>query len=103
MSRTATRKPPIRTCIACRSKSDKAAMVRFVRSVEGQVSIDVSGRAAGRGAYLCLDPACLMKAGRSRGLVRALRVELDGSAWEGLERAFLAMCNEETQGAIGNG
>lgn len=49
---------PVRTCCGCGRKSDKRDMIRIVRSPEGMVSVDATGKAAGRGAYLCEDPSC---------------------------------------------
>ena len=49
---------PVRTCCGCGRKSDKRDMVRIVQTPEGMVSVDATGKAAGRGAYLCEDPSC---------------------------------------------
>lgn len=49
---------PVRTCCGCGRKSAKRDMVRIVRSPEGMVSVDATGKAAGRGAYLCEDLSC---------------------------------------------
>jgi predicted RNA-binding protein YlxR (DUF448 family) len=49
---------PVRTCCGCGLKSDKRGMVRIVRSPEGSVSVDTTGKASGRGAYLCEDSSC---------------------------------------------
>ncbi len=49
---------PVRTCCGCGRKSDKRDMVRIVRSPEGMVSVDATGKATGRGSYLCEDPSC---------------------------------------------
>ena len=49
---------PVRTCCGCGRKSEKRNMVRVVRSPEGTVSVDTTGKAAGRGAYLCEAPSC---------------------------------------------
>jgi predicted RNA-binding protein YlxR (DUF448 family) len=53
---------PQRTCIGCRKVRAKAALVRLVRGADGRVHVDDGGRAGGRGAYVCPDPACLGKA-----------------------------------------
>ncbi|HEX3219729.1 MAG TPA: YlxR family protein [Candidatus Limnocylindria bacterium] len=49
---------PMRTCAVCRSVHPKREMTRVVRMADGAVSLDPSGRAAGRGTYVCNDPAC---------------------------------------------
>ncbi len=53
-----TKHIPVRTCCGCGRKSDKRDMVRIVRSPDGTVTIDDTGKALGRGAYLCEDPSC---------------------------------------------
>jgi uncharacterized protein len=53
---------PQRTCIGCRQKRAKVTLLRLVRGTDGRVHVDDSGRAEGRGAYVCLDPDCLGKA-----------------------------------------
>ena len=78
---------PQRTCIACRDKTAKRSLIRIVRTPEGEVMVDPTGRANGRGAYLCDDPACWQRALKSNALDFALKVTLDESAKERL-RAF---------------
>ena len=53
---------PQRTCIGCRKIRPQAALLRLVRGADGRVHVDSGGRAEGRGAYVCPDPACLGKA-----------------------------------------
>ena len=70
-----TRDVPLRTCVACRTKTEKRRLVRIVRRADGAVVPDASGKAPGRGAYLCPRLAC-WKAGLSRArLSRALKLE----------------------------
>ena len=73
---------PERTCVACRSlqpseaKQPKRNLVRLVRSPQGDVSVDLTGKKPGRGAYLCANPVC-WQAGLTRGaLERALKTSL---------------------------
>lgn len=66
---------PQRMCIACRRSEAKRGLMRIVRDVNGRVSLDPTGKRAGRGAYLCHDPACWEQALRRHGLERVLRVE----------------------------
>jgi uncharacterized protein len=74
---------PVRTCVGCRCKRPKADLLRVVRGPDGVVRVDPKGRAPGRGAYVCLDPACVRVALSSGRLGRALRCE--GPLGEGLE------------------
>ena len=78
-------KRPVRTCVACRTGSDKRELVRFVRSGEGVVTLDPTGRVAGRGAYLCTSEECWSKARKAQILDRALRVKLSVEDYERLE------------------
>ena len=65
---------PRRTCVVCRSTTAKRTLHRIVRSPAGTVAYDPTGKAAGRGAYLCGQPACLDMAVRRRSIQRALKV-----------------------------
>jgi predicted RNA-binding protein YlxR (DUF448 family) len=65
---------PQRTCVVCRSTTAKRTLHRIVRSPSGTVAYDPTGKAAGRGAYLCGQPACLDMAVRRRSVQRALKV-----------------------------
>ena len=65
---------PRRTCVVCRSTTAKRTLHRIARSPAGTVTYDPTGKAAGRGAYLCGQPACLDMAVRRRSIQRALKV-----------------------------
>ncbi len=69
---------PQRTCIACRTTRDKRSLVRIVRTPEGEVVIDPTGKRAGRGAYLCQAQDCwqTVLAAGGRQLERALKVRI---------------------------
>ncbi len=67
---------PLRQCLGCREMKPKAELVRVVRSPEGAVSVDLRGKAPGRGAYVCRSADCLKKALRSKALGRSLGVEI---------------------------
>ena len=72
-----------RRCIACGQQETKAALRRFARAADGTVSFDPSGRAPGRGAYVCSDE-CFQAARRGRKLERALRVKLTDEDYDRL-------------------
>lgn len=78
---------PQRTCVVCREKDSKRQLVRIVRTQEGTVMIDPTGKANGRGAYLCDKPACWERAVNSDALARALRVALSADDRQRLQRA----------------
>ena len=65
------KKIPMRQCLGCREHKPKRELVRIVRTPEGQVSLDRSGRMNGRGAYLCHNPDCLRRAVKAKALERA--------------------------------
>ena len=50
---------PLRTCIVCRRKRPKRDLIRIVRTLEGRLDVDLSGKRSGRGAYVCADAQCL--------------------------------------------
>ena len=66
---------PVRMCISCRRTDAKRDFFRLVRDATGHVTVDTTGKRAGRGAYLCRATACWDQALKRRGLERALRVE----------------------------
>ena len=70
-------KVPQRKCIGCNESKPKKELIRIVRTPEGEMLIDGSERANGRGAYICNDPECLQKAIKSKGLNRAFKMNVD--------------------------
>jgi uncharacterized protein len=71
------KKLPQRTCVSCRDKTAKRGLIRIVRSPDGSVHIDQTGRLNGRGAYLCENPLCWQRAMKSGSLQHALKVDLE--------------------------
>ncbi len=67
---------PERTCVSCRTRGEKRGLIRLVRTPEGQVEVDTTGRRPGRGAYLCSNRTCWERALHRRALNRALRTIL---------------------------
>ena len=84
------KKIPMRQCMGCRERKAKKEMIRVVRTTEGTVSLDFSGKLAGRGAYVCPDMTCLKKAIKSRGLDRALEVTIPQEVIDRLEKEMEA-------------
>ena len=82
------RKVPTRTCTGCGETSTKRELVRFVRTPDGHVELDESGKADGRGAYLCVDPDCFELARRRRRLDATLRVRMEDDDYLRLRRDF---------------
>ena len=79
------KKIPMRQCAGCREMKPKRDMVRVVRSPEGNIAIDLRGKASGRGAYVCHDSACLRKAIKSGALARAFETAVPQEILEQLE------------------
>ena len=77
---------PQRQCMGCRERRAKRDMIRVVRTPEGTVSLDFSGKLNGRGAYLCPDPECLKKAIRSKALDRSLEVTIPQEVYDRLQK-----------------
>ncbi len=87
------KKIPQRQCMGCRERKAKKELIRVVRTPEGAVSLDFSGKLNGRGAYLCPDMACLKKAVKSRSLERALEVGIPEDVYQRLEKEMEAGSN----------
>ncbi len=68
------KRPILRKCVACGKEADKRDLIRIVRSKDGVVSIDPTGRAPGRGAYICRSLDCLNLAIKSKALSKSLKV-----------------------------
>ena len=68
----------MRTCIGCRESKPKQDMIR-IACYEGEIAVDVTGRAKGRGVYICKDPACLEKAKKTGAVKRGFKMNFDDS------------------------
>ena len=79
------RKIPQRQCVGCREMKDKKALLRIVKTPEGDILLDATGKKSGRGAYVCPDPACLKKARKSRALERAFDTAIPAEVYDALE------------------
>lgn len=66
------RKQPTRRCTGCGEHFPKSTLIRVVRDPEGNISLDLTGKRAGRGAYICRNSACLKKAQKSRRIESSL-------------------------------
>ena len=82
------KKIPMRMCVACRQMRQKKELVRIVRTPEGPVVRDSTGRLNGRGAYLCASLDCLNKAVKTRALERALEARIEPALIDELKEAF---------------
>ena len=84
----------MRMCVACREMKPKKELIRVVRTPEGEIVADETGRKNGRGAYLCRSEACLNKALKIRALDRALEQPLTEAAVDSLRQVIAGGGNE---------
>lgn len=78
------KKVPQRKCIACQDRDNKRELIRIVKNKEGQIFLDKTGKANGRGAYICNCSECLKKAIKSNALSRAFKMEIPEEVYESL-------------------
>ncbi|MBO8435148.1 MAG: YlxR family protein [Tyzzerella sp.] len=79
------RKIPLRKCTGCQEMKNKKELVRIVRNEEGEFSVDFTGKKAGRGAYVCPNEECLLKAHKSKGLERSFKSAVPAEVYEELK------------------
>ena len=84
------KKIPMRQCLGCRTMKPKRELVRVVRTPEGGISLDLKGKASGRGAYVCRNSDCLKRAIKSKALDRALNVPVPEELYESLRKEMEA-------------
>ena len=72
-------------CVGCREMKPKKELIRVVRSPEGEIDIDLKGKAPGRGSYLCPDQACLDKAAKNRLLEKSFSQKIEQEVYEKLK------------------
>ena len=89
MNQKNPRPQPMRKCVGCGERRTKKELVRVVKTPEGDIILDRTGRANGRGAYICPSTDCLSKAVRSRGLERSLGVRIPEEITETLRKELM--------------
>ena len=80
------KKIPLRKCTGCGEMKPKRELVRVVRSPEGEISLDLIGKAAGRGAYVCRSAACLRAARKARRLEKAFACTIPEDIYDRMEK-----------------
>ena len=80
------KKIPMRKCTGCNEMKPKKELVRIVRSPEGEISMDLTGKKSGRGAYICRSASCLNAARKAKRLERAFECTVSDEVWERLEK-----------------
>ena len=79
------KRPPQRMCTGCKTHRPKKELIRVVRDPQGGISLDLTGRKSGRGAYLCPDAACLRLARKAKRLERSLECAVPDEVYAALE------------------
>ena len=82
------KKTPIRQCVGCNEMKNKKEMMRVLRTADGSIELDTTGKKNGRGAYLCMTKECLMKARKNKGLERSFKMKIPDELYENMEREF---------------
>ena len=85
------KKIPLRQCLGCRERKPKRELLRVVRSPEGEIHLDPSGRSNGRGAYVCPSRDCLKRAIRAHALERAFGEAIPEEVYARLNAEMEAM------------
>lgn len=91
------KKTPMRMCVGCRQMRPKKELLRVVRTPQGEIVLDATGKKSGRGAYICPSESCFQQAVKQKQLERALEAALTPEVLEGL-RAKLAAARVQADG-----
>lgn len=79
------KKIPMRRCNGCNEQKPKNELIRVVKSPENEISLDLTGKKSGRGAYICNDIECLRKARKSRRIDRTFEMAIPDEVYNSLE------------------
>lgn len=85
-----TKKIPMRMCTGCGEMKPKRELVRVVKNSEGEISLDLTGKAQGRGAYVCRSIDCLKKARKSRRIERSFKCRIPDELYDKMESEMIA-------------
>ena len=85
----AIKKIPMRKCLGCMEQKPKKELVRVVKSADGDISLDLTGKKNGRGAYICNSTECLKKAKKRKSIERAFSMKIDDSVYDEMEEEIL--------------
>ncbi len=83
------KKEPQRTCIGCNQKKDKKDLIRIVKNKENEITLDITGKKDGRGAYICNDEKCLERVIKSKRLEKIFEMQITQEIYESLRGAIL--------------
>lgn len=91
------RKIPMRMCVGCRQMRPKKELLRIVRPPEGDITIDLTGKKSGRGAYICAQESCLLRAVKQKQLDRALETPIGEEIVSSLKECIALAARAETK------
>ena len=80
------KKVPMRQCVGCGEMKSKKELIRVIKTPEGEIVLDDTGRKNGRGAYICASMECLKTAVKRKGLERSLKVSIPTEVYDSLEQ-----------------
>ncbi len=83
------KKIPLRKCSGCGEMKPKKELIRVVRSPAGEITLDLTGRSPGRGAYVCPDIACLQAARKARRIERSLSCAIPPEIYDRMEQELM--------------
>ena len=89
------KKIPLRQCIGCGEMKSKKEMIRVIKTAEGEILLEATGRKNGRGAYLCPSMECFKKAVKGRGLERSFKMAIPREVYETLEKEMEEIDRQE--------
>ena len=78
----------MRQCVGCGDMKSKKEMMRILKTAEGAIVLDVTGKKNGRGAYLCKSDECLKKARKTKGIERSFKMSIPAEVYDNLEKEF---------------
>ena len=82
------KKIPLRQCVGCGEMKGKKEMLCVLKTAEGDICLDITGKKNGRGAYVCKSKSCLQAAQKNKGLERSFKMSIPKEVYDTLEREF---------------
>lgn len=83
-----SKKIPLRQCVGCGEMKGKNDMMRVLKTADGEIVLDVTGKKNGRGAYLCVSKECLERARKNKGLGRSFKMSIPDQVYDNLQKEF---------------
>lgn len=86
---TKAKKIPMRQCAGCGMRKEKKELIRVIRTPEGEIVMDITGKKNGRGVYLCNDINCLNKARKKNTFARSLKTDISSDTYDEIEKEMI--------------